>query len=107
VLPTLHGVWRSTPYLPSKSQRPTRHGLGTSSTKFCYISYRNKLISTLLAAEKLYYDQQFYDNSSNLKKTWAIIGNIINKPKRSLNNCQFDTSRGVITDEKEIAAEFN
>jgi len=61
----------------------------------------------LLAAEKLYYYQQFYDNYSNLKKTWAIIGNIINKPNRSLDNCQFDTSRGVITDEKKIAAEFN
>jgi len=43
-----------------------------------YITYRNTLKATLKKTERYYYSQKFQVNANNLKKTWKIIGKIIN-----------------------------
>jgi len=51
-----------------------------------YKKYRNCLNKTLHATEREYLDKLLKDNQSNLKNTWRILKNIINK-KSSKSSC--------------------
>ena len=46
-----------------------------------YKTYRNKLKQILYKAEKEYYSNLISANKSNMKKTWSILKDIINKKK--------------------------
>ena len=46
-----------------------------------YKSYKNKLNHSLKWAEKKYYSDLLDSNKDNIKKTWQIMKNIINKNK--------------------------
>jgi len=81
----------------------------TSSTtnKSIYVSYRNKLKSVLVAAERSYYSAQFAFTSASMKDTWRIISKIINvSPKASLPPF-FATCAGDVSDPIIIANKFN
>ena len=44
-----------------------------------YKRYRNRLNHVLRAAERKHYNEQIIKHKSNLKKTWGIIKEVINK----------------------------
>ena len=56
-----------------------------------YKSYRNKLNTILKKSEKQLYSDFLAANKSNIKKTWQIMKNIVNKNKmkRLIPNSNF------------------
>ena len=50
----------------------TSKKLGTDESRNKFTAYRNKLKKVIKAAEKMYYDQKFLENSSNSKKNLAL-----------------------------------
>ena len=70
----------------------------TAYNRLKYITYRNKLKSTLLAAEKMFYATQFIQNSNNANKTWQTIKQIINRNKKGSLPNTFVTNGGEISD---------
>ena len=73
-----------------------------------YKKYKNRLNHILKTAERKYYQDQITAHKSNLKKSWAIIKQVINK-KKSTNklNIQLRTNDKIITDLYQIANQFN
>ena len=65
-------------FLKSRKQ-PTQYNIKT------YKTYRNKLTSTLRHAERLYYNTLLESNKCNLRKSWCVLKEIINR-KKSTNN---------------------
>ena len=72
-----------------------------------YKQYRNKLHSLIRKAEREHYYNLLLVNKNNLKKTWGIMKNVINKKKQSLKPDYFLHNSNKITDKKEIATRFN
>ena len=73
-----------------------------------YKNYRNKLCRLLRKAEKRHYNELIERNKNNLKMTWNIIKEIINKRKKQ--NCQtkFKLSNNqIISDKTMISEKFN
>ena len=77
-----------------RSPNPTR--------ELQYKSYRNKL--THLIAKRHYYDQRFASAKNDLKETWKLINEVINKRK-----CRppFRSHGSILTDPVEIANGFS
>ena len=70
-----------------------------------YKTYKNKLTTVLRACEKNYYNIQLKINKSNIKNTWKLINNVLNKSKFSedcehfkINNNEYtsDTSDSIL-----------
>ena len=73
-----------------------------------YTTYRNKLKHILLKAEKDHYASLLESYKSNMKKTWGILKEIINKNKVRKIQEQFKLSDGSVTFNKLIISEkFN
>ena len=77
-----------------------------------YKEQKNEITKQIRRSKKFYYNQYFTKNSSNLKKLWAGINQILNKNKYSNNNpvcIEIDVEGNVntITDPKGIANAFN
>lgn len=75
----------------------------------CYKKYRNKLNGLLRKAERNHYDEVFTHNKNNLKKSWAIIKEVINKNKnknKSISS-KFVIDNNIISDNNVIAETFN
>ena len=53
----------------------------TAHCKTVYKDYRNKITALLRIAEKQFYQGQIIENKNNLRKTWGIIKQVINKTK--------------------------
>ena len=51
----------------------------TSQNKVDYAAYRNKLTSRMRKQEKIFYQNLIIENKQNLRKTWSIIKDVINK----------------------------
>ena len=47
-----------------------------------YKTYKNKLTLLLRTAKKQYYDMQLDKSKDNIKQTWRILNNVINRNKR-------------------------
>ncbi len=78
------------------------------ANKAAYKQYRNCYNSTIRAAKKLYYEKQFQQHRSNLKKTWSLLKESINQ-KRCKNleiNCLLINGHEV-TSSKLIAESLN
>ena len=72
-----------------------------------YKTYRNKLNSLLKRAEKEHYERLLQDNKCNLKKSWSIIKEVINK-KKNTNSCsRFVVNDKITTNKKSISDGFN
>jgi len=78
-----------------------------TTNKSSYISYRNKLKSVLVAAERSYYSAQFAMTSASMKDTWQFISKIINVPPKASLPPSFATCTGDVSDPIIIANEFN
>ena len=71
-----------------------------------YKKYRNKLNKVITDAERKHYDQLLSDNKHNLKKSWQILKDVINK-KQSTSACsRFMVDRNITTDKKQISDDF-
>ena len=81
----------------------------TQENKEKYKKFRNQNISNQRKAERDYYQDQFELNSNDLRKSWKVIKNIIQKSenKFSCNNEEFVINNKITSDGKEIANGFN
>ena len=53
----------------------------TENSNSKYKQYRNKLNHVIIIAKKRYYNNRFEQAKENLKQTWNLINEIINKKK--------------------------
>ena len=72
-----------------------------------YKKYRNKLHSILRKYERDYYDQLLSLNKSNLRKSWQIIKDVINRNRNKATCNEFNINNKCVTDNAEIADSFN
>ena len=72
-----------------------------------YKKYRNLLHVLLRKSEKDYYDTLLRNNINNIKNSWRIIKDIINKKKSETVCSRFYVNNDVTTDKKIIADNFN
>ena len=72
-----------------------------------YKVYKNKLNRLLKLAERNHYSQVLNDNRNDLKKSWKIIKEVINKAKNNTLPNKFKISDKFITDSKIISDSFN
>ena len=72
-----------------------------------YKDYRNRLNTLLRVAEKDHYANLFEENKSNLRNSWRILQEVINKKKKSKLSSKFIVDGKCITDKNDIANKFN
>ena len=73
-----------------------------------YKSYRNKLHHVLKYAEKRHFAELLNNCQDNLKKTWLIMKNIVNKNKVRQSQTKFKLNDGSLTtDGSVISNKFN
>ncbi len=72
-----------------------------------YRIYRNKLHQLLRKAEREHYDSLFTQHKANLRKSWAIIKEVINKKKSCTMSSKFLINGKITTDKSVIANHFN
>ena len=72
-----------------------------------YKRYRNRLNHILRAAERKHYHDLIIQHKSNVKKTWSVIKNVINKNKSRPICDKFKHNGEIINDRKDIADHFN
>ena len=69
--------------------------------------YKNDLTSKLRIAEKDFYQQLITRNKDNLRKTWGVIKEVINRNKQAKCVSQFHYNNKIIVDNHEICHRFN
>ena len=80
----------------------------TAYNELMYTTYRNKLKKVLFKAEQEHYSQLLEANKSNMKKTWTILKQIINKKKYSKTQAQFKLNDDTLISDKSVISEkFN
>ena len=57
--------------------------------------------------ERKYYENLIINNRNDLRKTWNVIKEVINKSKSDRQIKQFKHNNSVVTDNREIASHFN
>ena len=72
-----------------------------------YKIYRNKLNSILKDAEKSHYEKLLNEHKNNLKKSWNVIKEVINRKKASTSCSRFLINNVITTDKQIIADGFN
>ena len=78
----------------------------TSTREISYKNYKNKSSSTLRAANRNYFEKKFEECKSNMKSTWRLLNEVINK-RKSRNSVQsFFIDNKDFTDPMEIANHF-
>ena len=84
------------------------HRTKTAANEVAYKYYRNKLNNVLKIAERKHYADIIEQNKSNLRKTWAIMKELINKNKVTVPQSKFKLSNGSYkTDKKTFSENFN
>ena len=79
----------------------------SESCKLRYKMYKNKLNHLIRTAKRLYYDNRFKGAKNDLKLTWKLINEVINKRKtKSSLPSSFKSEGRTITDPKEVADSF-
>ena len=72
-----------------------------------YKRYRNRLNHILRAAERKHYNDLIIQHKSNIKKTWSIIKQVINKNKYRPTCEKFKHNGKIIDEGKEVSDHFN
>ena len=72
-----------------------------------YKAFRNKYNSLIRASRKQYFEQNLYTARKNPKKSWELINEATNKVKKQAKIEKLSTENGIITDQQEMANEFN
>ena len=80
---------------------------GNAEHESIYKQYRNNLNRLLITAEKIHYETLFNDNKDDLKKSWRILKQVINKRKYSSSCSKFLVNQETTTDKNKIAKGFN
>ena len=75
--------------------------------KATFKQYRETLRSSIKEAKKLYYHRNFLLYQNNVRKTWSVIKETLQKKKEHEMPHEFVCHNIVITDMNEIANEFN
>src|SRR2546425_1266089 len=60
--------------------------IGSTAARKNYITYENTLKQILRSEDKNYYDSQFSAVSSDIRKTWKLINQLINKNSKNNTN---------------------
>ena len=63
-----------------------------------YKDFWNKTTALLRITEKQYYQEQIIENKNNLRKTWVIIKQVLNKNKNFKICDKFTSGKNTITD---------
>jgi hypothetical protein len=79
----------------------------TESNVKHYKEYRNILNRLIRKTERNHYDLLLQKNKNNLRKSWLIIKEVINKKKQCDTSNKFLINNKVITDNKVITEAFN
>ena len=79
----------------------------TESNKSRYNKYRNKYNFLIRVARKTYFHDKLVSVSSDLRKTWSVITQIISKKKSEQHFSNMKDSTGVCSDPLRIATNFN
>ena len=79
----------------------------TKIKELIYKNYNKRLSGILYKAERDYYDQKFNSFKSNMKKSWELIGKIINKKSSSRRKASFTNETGLPLSDKQVADNFN
>ena len=74
----------------------------TAYNDLMYTNYRDKLKKELNTAEKGYYTELLTKYKGNLKRTWRILKQVINKRKFSKVQSEFKLNNGSTTKDKAI-----
>lgn len=61
----------------------------------------------LKQAEKNHYHELFEKHKDNIKKSWSLIKDIVNKKKHTINCSKFNINGNITTNKKQIADGFN
>ena len=72
-----------------------------------YRLYKTHLQRLLRNAEKQYFHDLLEANKMNLKKSWSIIKNVINKKQHSQTSSEFNVNGVITSDHKVVADAFN
>ena len=91
----------------NKKNKLYKHFLQKRIPESKYKNYKNKLNHSIRIAKRIYYDQKLSINKTNMKETWKILNNIINKnsSKLKINNV-FEQDGREISDPLAIANKF-
>ena len=81
--------------------------VGTDQNLDVYKSYRNKLNATLRYLDKEHYKKLLELNKNNIRKSWAIIKEIINKNQASKCQTAFMVNNRLTEEKETIANGFN
>ena len=80
----------------------------TTRNKISYKTYKTKLNRLFKRAESEYYSKQLQINKNNMKKTWDIIKETINKKRNTQVQVKMNLPNGECTDDKiAISDKFN
>ena len=72
-----------------------------------YKGFRNKLNYLLRKEERNYYETQLNRNKYNLKKTWSILKDVINKKRPTDVSKTFNINNKTVSNKSDIASAFN
>ena len=72
-----------------------------------YKTYKNKLVKILRMAERDYYQELLHQNKANLKNSWRIIKDVLNKHKHNHSIREFNISGKKIDNPETIDETFN
>ena len=79
----------------------------TDENKRMYITYRNKLKSLTIKAERAYYKLRFQEKVGDIKETWKLVNSIISKRPLSTETTHIIVEDIKITDKVDIANHYN
>ena len=78
------------------------------SNKRKYDKYRNKLTTVIREAKKIYFTASFDKEKGNIKQTWKMINNVLNKrSKKPPGSDSFLVNGTTVDDPRHIAEHFN
>jgi len=72
-----------------------------------YKNYKKTLRSCIITAEKNYHQQQLKEMTHDMRKTWKVINNIINKNNCQMSNIILKLDNVIVDDPKIIVEKFN
>ena len=79
----------------------------SSQKKALHKEYRNKLNHSLRIAKRLYYDKKLNESKNNLRATWRVLNDLINRRKPKVKpNTTFKAEYQEISDPVAIANKF-
>ena len=79
----------------------------TRNTELIYKQYKKYLSQILYRAEREQYDNLFQSYKSNMKKSWELIAEIINKKSNKRTKSNFLSKEGLPLSGKDVATNFN